>query len=62
VDVLPGAVGFDPGAGIADPCFASRVVWFDALVQNVDRTWRNPTLGPVRSGLTAGLSAELRVR
>jgi len=22
--------------------FASRVMWFDALIQNVDRTWRKP--------------------
>ena len=44
VDFLPGSVGFDPRGWKVDPGFASRVVWFDALVQNVDRTWRNPNL------------------
>jgi len=44
VDFLPGSVGFDPLGWPADPDFASRVLWFDALVQNVDRTWRNPNL------------------
>ena len=37
-------MGFDPLGWTADPDFASRVLWFDALVQNVDRTWRNPNL------------------
>jgi hypothetical protein len=27
-----------------DADFASHVLWFDALIQNVDRTWRNPNL------------------
>ncbi len=27
-----------------DPELAAQVVWFDALVQNVDRSWRNPNL------------------
>jgi HipA-like protein len=44
VDFLPGAAGFDPLGWTADVDFASRVLWFDALVQNVDRTWRNPNL------------------
>ena len=44
VDFLPGSVGFDPLGWRADPDFASQVLWFDALVQNVDRTWRNPNL------------------
>lgn len=44
VDFLPGSVGFDPLGWTADPDFASQVLWFDALVQNVDRTWRNPNL------------------
>jgi hypothetical protein len=44
VDFLPGAAGFDPLGWTADREFASRVLWFDALVQNVDRTWRNPNL------------------
>jgi hypothetical protein len=44
VDFLPGSAGFDPLGWTADPAFASQVLWFDALVQNVDRTWRNPNL------------------
>jgi hypothetical protein len=41
-DFLPGAFGYDgdvpPGA---DP---ARVLWLDAFVGNVDRSWRNPNL------------------
>ncbi len=44
VDFLPGSVGFDPLGWTAERDFASQVLWFDALVQNVDRTWRNPNL------------------
>jgi hypothetical protein len=44
VDFLPGALDFVPGAFQVDPVFAGRVVWFDALVGNVDRSWRNPNL------------------
>jgi hypothetical protein len=44
VDFLPGAAGFDPLGWTADKTFASQVLWFDALIQNVDRTWRNPNL------------------
>lgn len=45
MDFLPGALPFLPGAGPPlDPAFAADVVWFDALVTNVDRTHRNPNL------------------
>jgi len=44
VDFLPGSFGFDPLGWTAGHDFASQVLWFDALVQNVDRTWRNPNL------------------
>ena len=44
VDFLPGSAGFDPLGWTADSGFASEVLWLDALVQNVDRTWRNPNL------------------
>lgn len=44
VDFLPGSAGFDPLGWPAGPDLASRLLWFDALVQNVDRTWRNPNL------------------
>ncbi|HWQ11494.1 MAG TPA: HipA family kinase [Roseiflexaceae bacterium] len=45
MDYLPGALGFDPLAARAvDPALAAAVVWFDALITNVDRTPRNPNL------------------
>ncbi len=44
MDFLPGALGLDPLAHPVDPDLASRVLWFDALVGNVDRSWRNPNL------------------
>ena len=44
VDFLPGALGFSAGAVSADPLFCANVVWFDALVMNLDRTPRNPNL------------------
>ncbi|MGX1542377.1 HipA family kinase [Streptomyces adustus] len=44
MDFLSGAVGFDPLAFPVSPEEAGRIVWFDALVNNVDRSWRNPNL------------------
>ncbi|GKQ41694.1 HipA family kinase [Streptomyces sp. A012304] len=44
MDFLSGALGFDPLAFPVDPEEAGRIVWFDALVNNVDRSWRNPNL------------------
>ncbi|GAB3953033.1 HipA family kinase [Streptomyces sparsus] len=44
MDFLPGSIGFDPLAYHVDAAEAGRVVWFDALVGNVDRSWRNPNL------------------
>jgi len=41
---LSRAFGFDPLAFPVDPLLAGRVVWFDALIGNVDRSWRNPNL------------------
>jgi hypothetical protein len=45
LDYLPGSTDFNAAAGdeIA-PETASMAVWFDAFVQNVDRTPRNPNL------------------
>ncbi len=40
-DYLPGSVTFDPVAWPVDAELASRIVWFDALVTNVDRTAKN---------------------
>jgi hypothetical protein len=44
LDYLPGAVTFDPLAGPPDTDLASRIVWFDALVTNIDRTPRNANM------------------
>src|SRR5688500_13736133 len=44
LDYLPGALDFDAGADGVDADLAGRVLWFDALVGNVDRSWRNPNL------------------
>jgi hypothetical protein len=45
LDYLPGSITFDPVAGpAADALVASRIVLFDAVVLNVDRTPRNPNL------------------
>ncbi len=45
VDFLPGSLTFSPAAGPApDPVLAADVVWFDALVTNVDRMPQNPNL------------------
>lgn len=44
LDYLPGAVTFDPVAEKLDAQLASRIVWFDAFVTNVDRTVRNTNL------------------
>ena len=44
LDYLPRSVTFDPVAGAPDGDLASRIVWFDALVSNVDRTARNTNL------------------
>ena len=44
MDFLPGSLGFDPLAHRIDPGEAATVVWFDALVGNVDRSWRNPNM------------------
>lgn len=44
MDYLPGAFDLDPRAFAVGPELAGRVLWFDALVGNVDRSWRNPNL------------------
>lgn len=44
IDFLPGALDLDVHAFPVDPELAGRILWFDALVGNVDRTWRNPNM------------------
>lgn len=41
---LSGSITFDPVAGKVDPLLASRIVWLDSLLTNVDRTARNTNM------------------
>jgi hypothetical protein len=43
LDFLPGALDVGPMPAV-EPRLAGLVVWFDALVGNRDRSWRNPNL------------------
>jgi hypothetical protein len=43
-DYLPGSMAYDPAVVSPDPDLAARIVWFDALVMNVDRTARNTNM------------------
>lgn len=44
LDYLPGALGYLPAGPAPEAGLASAVVWFDALITNVDRTARNPNM------------------
>ena len=44
IDFLPGSLDLDPLAFDVGPELAGRVLWFDALVGNVDRSWRNSNM------------------
>jgi hypothetical protein len=44
LDYLPGSMAFDPVVERPAAELASRIVWFDAFVSNVDRTVRNTNL------------------
>lgn len=41
---LSGAMTWDVVVNTADPMEASRIVWLDAFITNVDRTWRNTNM------------------
>lgn len=41
---LSKALTFDPGASSLDPFLASKIVWLDAFITNVDRTFRNTNM------------------
>jgi len=41
---LSGAITFDPTVAVVDPLTASRIVWLDCLLTNVDRTPRNTNM------------------
>ena len=44
MDYLPGSIAFDPVANKVEPELASKIVWFDAFIMNVDRTARNTNM------------------
>ena len=44
LDYLPGSIMFDAVAETLEAELASRIVWFDAFVTNVDRTPRNANM------------------
>jgi hypothetical protein len=44
LDFLPGSVAFDPVVHTMDATLASRIVWLDAFISNVDRTPRNSNM------------------
>ncbi|MFJ9520227.1 HipA family kinase [Kitasatospora sp. NPDC101801] len=48
---VSGALNFDPLCFEVAPVLAGRVLWFDALIGNVDRSWRNPNLLVATGGL-----------
>lgn len=41
---LSGSITFDPAANRLDELTASKVVWLDSLIMNVDRTTKNPNM------------------
>lgn len=41
---LSGAINFDPAVTIVEEKLASQIVWLDALITNVDRTYRNTNM------------------
>lgn len=41
---LSGAINFDPVVTVVDPALASQIVWLDAYITNVDRTFRNTNM------------------
>ena len=41
---LSGAITFDPVVTTADPKSASQIVWLDAYITNVDRTFKNTNM------------------
>ncbi|MCG9791045.1 HipA family kinase [Flavobacterium algicola] len=41
---LSGAINFDPVVTTVDPLSSSQIVWLDAYITNVDRTFRNTNM------------------
>lgn len=40
---LSGAIAYEPSIAV-DPLLASKIVWFDAFITNIDRTFKNTNL------------------
>ena len=59
LDYLPGSVNYDPVVHAVPPDLASGIVWFDALVSNVDRTARNTNM-LMGSRSSSGAGAKVR--
>jgi hypothetical protein len=43
LDYLPGALNWEPAMPV-DGALAAKIVWFDGLITNVDRTAKNPNM------------------
>lgn len=41
---LQGAITYDANVTMLDPLLASKIVWLDCLIMNVDRSFRNPNM------------------
>ncbi|TAE89676.1 MAG: aminotransferase class I and II [Bacteroidetes bacterium] len=41
---LSGAINFDPAVKVVEPLPASKIVWLDAFITNVDRTFKNTNM------------------
>jgi hypothetical protein len=52
IDFLPGSFGYDASTA-PEPDLAGRILWLDAFVANVDRSWRNPNMLLWRGALYA---------
>jgi len=44
LNYLSGAINYDPAVMKVDALTASKVVWLDALLKNIDRTYRNTNM------------------
>ncbi len=44
VDFLPGALGYDGSTGKPSDEESARILWLDAFVANIDRSWRNTNM------------------
>jgi hypothetical protein len=44
MDYLPGSLTFDPVSRSVESDLASKIVWFDAFISNVDRSMRNTNM------------------